>query len=84
MCAAYNSDGQAIVAAGVAINLIGSVIGIIIAVGAGIAIIVGLVCLCKLGSRNTDQNNEIRKNIDKMSIRVKQLGGIIDMSHQRS
>jgi hypothetical protein len=54
MCAAYNSDGQAIVAAGVAINLIGSVIGIIIAVGAGIAIIVGLVCLCKLGSRNTD------------------------------
>ena len=59
--------------------MIGNVIGLIIAIGAGIAIIVGICCLCKLSSRNTGQNNEIRKNIDKMSIRVKQLGGIIDM-----
>ena len=54
MCAAYNSDGQAIVAAGFAANIIANVIGIIIAVGAGIAFIVGLCCLCKLSGRNTD------------------------------
>ncbi len=53
-CPAYSSDGQEIVAVGFAANIIANVIGIIIAVGAGIAFIVGLCCLCKLSGRNTD------------------------------